>query len=142
MDKSQLNKIKITKPKIIKLPEGNVMRFLRKDDVSRAWKFGEAYFSKIRFGKIKAWKYHKKATLNLAVISGKVIFVFYSKKFNNFKKIQVNEKKYLRLTIPPKIWFGFKGLSKTESVIINLTDLKHNPKEVLRCKKNEIKFDW
>jgi dTDP-4-dehydrorhamnose 3,5-epimerase len=134
--------IKITKPKIIKLPEGNVMRFLKKKEMKRKWKFGEAYFSKIKFGKIKAWKYHKKSTLNLGVLVGKVKFVFYFHESNKCKTINIGEKQYARLTVPPKIWFGFKGLSKPESIIINLTDLEHNPKEVLRRKKNEIKFKW
>ena len=142
MGKSKLRKIKITKPKIIKLPEGNVMRFLRKKEMKRKWKFGEAYFSKIKFGKIKAWKYHKKTTLNLGALVGKVKFVFYFHESNKFKIINIGGKQYVRLTVPPKIWFGFKGLSKPESIIINLTDLKHDPKEVLRCKKNEIRFNW
>ena len=142
MGKNALNKIKIKRLKIIKLPAGNVMRFLRKKETKKKWKFGEIYFSKIKFGKVKAWKYHLKATMKLGVIVGKVKFVFYSHKSKSFKTIKMEEKKYARLTIPPKIWFGFKGISKTESIIISLTDLTHSPKEVLRCEKNQIKFDW
>ena len=142
MGKNKLNKIKIKRLKIIKLPAGKVMRFLRKEEMEKKWKFGETYFSKIKFGKIKAWKYHAKTTMNLAVLVGKVKFVFYSQQFKSFKTIIMEEKKYARLTIPPKIWFGFKGISKTESIIINLTDLIHSPKEVLRCKKNQIQFNW
>ena len=51
------------------------MRFLKKNELKN-WTFGEAYFSKIKFNKIKAWKYHSKMTLNLAVPHGKVKFVF------------------------------------------------------------------
>ena len=36
--------------------------------------------SKIKFGKIKAWKFHTKMILNLIVPVGKVKFVFYSQK--------------------------------------------------------------
>ena len=117
------------------------MHILKNDELKN-WNFGEAYISKIKFGKIKAWKYHQKTTLNLAVPVGRVKFVFYSEKSECFRKIEIGEKKYARLTVPPKIWFGFKGLSKIESIIINLTDLKHDPNEVLRRKKNEIKFNW
>ena len=106
------------------------------------WIFKEAYFSKIKFGKVKAWRYHLKMTLNLVVPHGKVKFVFYSKKEDIFKIIEIGEKHYSRLTVPPKLWFGFKGISKYESIILNLTNIPHDPKEILRCKKNKIKFNW
>ena len=87
MGKKILNKIKVTKLKIIKLPAGNIMRALRKNEL-RNWTFGEAYFSKVKFGKIKAWKFHTKMTLNLIVPLGKVKFVFYSKKMMLLKLLQ------------------------------------------------------
>ena len=54
----------------------------------------------------------------------------------------IGEKKYSRLVVPPKVWFGFKGISKPESIILNLANFKHDPKEILRCKKNKIQFNW
>ena len=60
--KELLNKIKVKPLKIISLPAGNIMRALIKKDLKNGI-FGEAYFSKIKFGKIKAWKYHLKMTL-------------------------------------------------------------------------------
>ena len=141
MGKKLLDKIKVTPLKIIKLSAGNIMHALNKNELKN-WIFGEAYFSKIKPGKIKAWKYHMKMILNLVVPYGKVKFVFYSQKDKNFKIVEIGEKKYSRLTIPPKIWFGFKGISKYESIILNVTNIKHNPKEILRCNKNKIDFDW
>ena len=141
MKKNILNKI-TTKPlKIIKLPSGNVMHVLKKNDYKN-WIFGEAYFSKIKFGKIKAWKYHLKMTLNLVVPHGKVKFVFYSEKLQRFKIVEIGEKKYSRLTVPPKVWFGFKGISKSESTILNLANAQHSPKEVLARNLKDIKFNW
>ena len=139
MGKNIINKIKVHRPKVIKLSEGNVLRVLRKDEVKR-WSFAEAYFSKIKFGKVKAWKHHLKMTINIAVPKGKVKFVFYSNK--KFRSISIGEKNYCRLTIPPKVWFGFKGMSKSESIILSLTNIKHTPKEVMRIKKDKIKFNW
>ena len=141
MGKKFLGKIKVTPLKIIKLSTGNIMRVLDKNELKNRT-FGEVYFSKIKFGKIKAWKYHLKMILNLVVPYGKVKFVLYSQKDKNFKVVEIGEKKYLKLTVPPKIWYGFKGMSKHESIILNVTNIKHNPKEILRCKKNEINFDW
>ena len=141
MGKKLLDKIKVTLLKVIKLPTGNIMRVLKKNELKN-WTFGEAYFSKIKFNKIKAWKYHSKMMLNLAVPHGKVKFVFYSQKEDIFRVIEIGEKNYSRLTVPPKLWFGFKGISKFESIILNLTNIAHDPKEILRCKKNNIKFNW
>ena len=141
MGKKLLDKIKTTPLKIIKLPTGNIMRVLKKNE-SKNWNFGEAYFSKIKFNKIKAWKYHLKANLNLVVPYGKVKFVFYSQKDKNFKVVEIGKKKYFRLTVPPKIWFGFKGISRHESIILSVTNIKRNPKEILIWKKNKISFDW
>ena len=141
MGKSILNKVKINSLKIIRSPNGNVIRILRKQDLKN-WNFKEAYFSTIKFNKIKAWKFHLKMTLNLVVPKGRVKFVFYSKEDDHFKVIELGEKKYSRLTVPPNIWFGFKGISKNESIILNLANIQHDPKEILRCTKNKIKFNW
>ena len=141
MGKKLLDKIKVIPLNILKSPSGKIMHVLKKNQLKN-WSFGEAYFSIIKFNKTRAWKYHLKMTLNLVVPKGKVKFVFYSKKDNIFKTIQIGEKKYSRLMVPPKIWFGFKGIGKPESIILNLANIQHNPKEVLRCKKNKIKFNW
>ena len=117
------------------------MRVLKKNDLKN-WNFREAYFSKIKFGKVKAWKFHLKMMLNLIVPYGKVKFVFYSQKTKRFRTIEIGEKKYSRLTVPSKIWFGFKGTGKQENIILNLANIQHDPKEVLRCNKNKIKFNW
>ena len=139
--KNILNKIKVTSLKIIKLPTGNIMRALKKKELSN-WTFHEAYFSKIKFNKVKAWKFHKKMKLNLIVPFGTVKFVFYSENKNIFKVIKIGEKNYSRITVPPKIWFGFKGLSKPESIVLNLANIQHDDKEIFRYKKNKIKFNW
>ena len=141
MGKKILNKIKIQRLKIIKITAGNIMRILKKKNLTKGG-FGEAYFSKIKFRSIKAWKYHKKMFLNLTVPVGKVKFVFYSEKDNRFRVIEIGEKKYSRITVPPKIWFGFKGIGKSESIILNITNIEHNSKEIIRRKKNQIKFKW
>ena len=141
MGKTVLDKIKVIPLKIKKQSLGNVMYVLKKKELKKG-NFGEAYFSKIKFNKIKAWKYHLKMMLNLTVPYGKVKFVFYSKQDNSFRVIEIGAKKYFRLTVPPKIWFGFKGMGKSENIILNITNIQHDPKEILRCKRNKIKFKW
>ena len=73
--------------------------------------------------------------LNIVVPHGKVKFVFYSQNENRFKIVEIGERVYSRLTIPPKIWFGIKGMAKPESIIVDLINLRWNPKEQINIKE-------
>ena len=103
-------------------------------------KIKETYFSVIYFNKVKAWKFHKKMSLNLLVSKGKVRFVFFFK--NKFKIIEDDENKKLLLKIPPKIWFGFKGLKKPSSLILNLADTIHNKNEQIVRDIKYFNYNW
>lgn len=122
----------IIKPlKKIHLEAGDVMHALKESD--REFNgFKEAYFSTIKNKKIKAWKRHLRMTMNLIVPVGKVQFNFYDKKKVFLNNIIIGEENYLRLTVPPMIWFGFKGLSTSTSFILNISDIAHDPSEVER----------
>ena len=48
----------------IDMPGGGMLRSLKQSENGYSG-FGEAYFSQIEKGKIKAWKRHKKMKLNL-----------------------------------------------------------------------------
>ena len=56
-------------------------------------------------------------TLNLTVPIGKVLFVFMDGN-NNFREEIIGEKFYNRVTVPPGLWFGFKNLSRSKSLIL------------------------
>ena len=86
-------------------------------------------------------------TLNLIVPVGSVLFCFVdvrenSSTFNDVYKIILSKHAYFRLTVPPGIWFGFKGISDGLNLICNVADMDHDPNEVLRKNINEIKIDW
>jgi dTDP-4-dehydrorhamnose 3,5-epimerase len=104
--------------------------------------FGEAYFSWINSGKIKGWKKHYKMTLNLVVPVGKVQFVFFSENKNVFKSIIIGEKNYYRLTVPPKIWFAFKGVAKMNSLVLNFANISHKSDIIKKMPLKKIKFNW
>ena len=96
---------------------------------------------------VKAWKKHTKMTCNLLVPHGKVEFVIFDDRNANaenhcFAKICLSKENYKRLTIPPKVWFGFKGVDKENSIILNVSDMKHDPDEVQRASLDEILFNW
>ena len=51
---------------------------------------------------------------------------------NILNNIIIGEDNYARITVPPNIWFGFKGVSSKTSFILNISDLSHDPSEVER----------
>ena len=134
----------LTPLKIIDVPDGRVFHAIKEIDPGFN-NFGEAYFSEIEPRKIKAWKRHKKMTLNLIVPNGEIRFVLFDdrkSKTTKFQEVILSTKYYYRLTIPPMIWVGFQGFSKTNSLLLNIANLMHDPEEVDRKDINEIEFDW
>jgi len=134
-------KISVTPLKKINLEDGDILHALKKSDLGYAG-FGEAYFSFIKFNAVKAWKLHKEMTLNLVVPVGDVRFVFFSQQDAGFLELEIGENNYQRITVPPGIWFGFKGIHAYTSLIINLADIEHDPKEGQKKSINEFKYEW
>ena len=121
---------------------GDVMHALKNSDNGFNG-FGEVYFSWVERGAIKAWKCHQHMTLNLVVPLGEISFVFHIKDQENcFRTENIGEEKYVRLTVPPGIWFGFQGRGSSQSLLMNLADMAHDPDEVLRKKTSEIVYNW
>ncbi len=134
----------LTRLNIIRTPGGDVLHAMKNDSPGFV-NFGEAYFSEIQPNVIKGWKRHRNMTLNLVVPIGKVQFVLFDdRKSDNiqFQKIIISRENYCRLTIPPMIWMGFKGLSKKDSMLLNIANIRHRPEEVDKKNIDEIDFDW
>ena len=62
----RLDEIRITSLQRIQVPGGDVLHAIKMSDPSFTG-FGEAYFSIVHQGTIKAWKRHRKMTLNLVL---------------------------------------------------------------------------
>lgn len=124
----------------IALAEGDVLHAMKRSDRGFAG-FGEAYFSIVNHGAVKAWKRHLRMTLNLVVPVGEVQFVF-ADGAGAFRAERIGEGRYRRLTVPPGVWFGFKGLAAPWSLLMNVADIAHDPLEVERRSISEMKFDW
>ena len=125
------DKIVLKKLKKFQSDEGEVLHAL-KDSEDEFNGFKEAYFSTIKHNKIKAWKRHLKMKMNLIVPVGEVQFNFYDSQKKILNNIVIGHKNYSRITVPPMIWFGFKGLSSNISYILNISDVSHDPSEVER----------
>ena len=138
---SLLNQIKVTPLRQVSTIGGDVWQALKCNEDSFEG-FGEAYFSWVEPGIIKAWKKHLKMTMNLIVPIGNVHFVFFEMVSGTFREEFIGTSSYVRITVPPRIWFGFQSMSNTPSLVLNLANLTHDPEEVERKSLNEIEFDW
>ena len=139
----------ITPLKKIYRPKGDIFHALKNMEVGYEG-FGEAYFSTIKPETIKAWKRHFRMTLNLICIRGEIHFVLYddrreSKSYGQFMEVTLSPlKHYCRLTVPPNVWMGFKGMDQVDSLLLNVANIPHDPieQENIPMEESPIVFDW
>ena len=136
-----LDQIKIKPLKRINKNGGDILHAMKSTEDSFQG-FGEAYFSWVDSGIVKAWKKHLEMTMNLVVPLGKVRFVFHDPESLNFREELIGENYYQRLTVPPGIWFGFQGKAKNSSLVLNLANRVHSSEEVIRLDLEKIQYDW
>lgn len=141
MDNVTLQNITVTPLARISTPGGDVMHALKKTEKVFAG-FGEAYFTWAELDYPKAWKRHAKMTLNLIVPSGEVRFVFHIAGQKEFRVEDIGTKHYARITVPPGVWFGFKGLATQPSLVLNVASIPHSPDEVERLSVADLPYDW
>jgi len=127
---------------------GKVMHMLRNDSDLFSG-FGEVYFSTIYCHKIKAWKKHAKMTQNFAVPVGEIRLVIYdgrkeSPTYQELQEIELGEDHYSLVKIPPLVWYGFQGVSLVPALIVNCSDLPHDPQESqsLEATSKVIPYEW
>ena len=126
-----IDKITLTKLNIIENEKGNLFHAMKKSSTGFAG-FGEAYFTHVKKRNIKGWKRHKAMTLNLVVISGLVEIVLVEDKELieiSRKRIILGGENYSRLTVPPGLWMAFSGVSDQENIMLNISNIEHDPKE-------------
>lgn len=143
---SNINGILITPIEIVSVPGGDVLHGMKLNDSGYVG-FGEAYFSTVNTGVIKAWKRHREMTMNIVVPFGCVRFVIYDDREtdssqHSFQQVVLSRDNYFRLTVPPMVWMGFEGLGVEENILLNISNIKHSPDEVDRLMINEVNFDW
>ena len=138
--------VKLQTPNKFSDENGEILHAIRNFDESFV-DFGEAYFSSVKKNKIKAWKRHKKMTLNIVVPFGSIAFVVYddrklSSTENLFIFYVLSRKNYKRITIPPMLWLGFMGLGDDENCLLNVASIPHDPEESDRKHIDEIPYEW
>lgn len=128
---------------------GAVLHLLRSD--SPEFKtFGECYFSEVLPGAVKAWKRHLLQTQNLAVPIGRIRIVLFDDRISSPSKdrLEIIElgrpDAYLRIRIPPGIWYGFTCISSEKALLANCADIPHNPSEseTMSIDQSIIPYNW
>jgi len=141
MGKLSLDDILVTPLAHISTNGGDVQHVMKNSDGGYT-SFGEAYFSWVNTGTVKAWKRHTEMIMNVVVPVGMVRFVFYLDTVKLFRTVDIGRENYVRLTVPPGIWFGFQCLSESDGLVLNIASIPHDPNEVERMDLSEIDFDW
>jgi dTDP-4-dehydrorhamnose 3,5-epimerase len=125
-----ISDISVSDVSIIPNEFGDIVKILKCDEKNFE-KITEVYCSWVVPNKIKAWKLQDLQTMNLFVLKGNIRFVFIDEK-DEVMKIDISSNSYKLLTIPPGIWYGFMCVSGDDGLILNSTDLAHNPDSVQR----------
>lgn len=140
--------VTLTSLKRVSVINGDVYHALKASEETYKG-FGELYFSRIDYGKVKGWKKHTKFTLNLTVPAGYVRFVvFLSDKETGLPSELVGEyliganDNHQRLTVPPGYWVAFQGLHQSVNVIANVIPEEHIPAEAENIELAANPFDW
>lgn len=142
--------VSVKKLRAIPDERGRLMEILRSDDPGFT-KFGQVYMTTCYPGVVKGWHYHHKQTDYMTAISGMVKIVLYDNREDSPTKGELNEffvgrHNRIRLTIPPGVCHGFKGISTDESIIINTVTEPYNydnPDEHrIDPHDNDIPYNW
>jgi dTDP-4-dehydrorhamnose 3,5-epimerase len=142
--------VKVKQLKPIADERGRLMEMLRHDD-KEFIKFGQIYMTTCYPGVVKGWHYHKKQLDNFICVKGMLKLVLYDSREGSKTKGEVNEffmgeHNQILVQIPKDVYHGFKGISETESIIINCcTEAydRNDPDEFrLPAHTEEIPYDW
>ncbi|MDH3284882.1 MAG: dTDP-4-dehydrorhamnose 3,5-epimerase family protein [Acidobacteriota bacterium] len=113
--------------------------------------FGQVHMTTIFPGVVKAWHRHTTRTDVITVVAGMIRLGLYddregSRTAGELNQFFVGVHNPLRIVVPPRVWFGMKGLGSEESLVTVLTDLPYDSKdpdeERLDPEINDIPFDW
>ena len=133
----------IFKNQVIENEKGKVRKILSKSD--RVFnEFGEIYYSEVITNQVKAWKCHTRMQSILSVAYGAVKFVTVSIEGldYSFKEFLIDDMSGEILVIPSNNWFGFKGIQKYKSVIMNFADIQHDPNECITKPITGFDYEW
>lgn len=148
--KTLIDGVKVKKLRLLPDERGRLMEILRKDDEFFE-KFGQVYMTTTYPGVVKGWHYHKIQNDNMTVVKGMAKIVLFDEREGSPTKGVVNEffvgeHNPIIIHIPRLVWHGFKCISETEAIMVNVpTELYNyqNPDEYRKPPDDGgIPYDW
>ena len=138
--------IKIIKKNQIIDERGKIMHMMRSDDPNFT-KFGEIYFSYSHPNTVKAWHLHKRMTVNYVCVVGKIKLVLFDDRKQSptkgmLQEIFLTTENYSLVSVPPRIWNGFKSVENKFSIIANCSDIPHETEEMERKPFDDPYFNY
>lgn len=140
----------VKKLKVIPDERGRLMEMMRSDDVFFE-KFGQVYMTTAYPGVVKGWHYHKVQSDNMVIVKGMMKIVLYDARENSPTNKEINEfffgeQNPSLLHIPAGVLHGFKCISQTEAICVNIPDQAYdynNPDEYRTDPHSgEVPYDW
>ena len=147
---TQIEGVKIKHLTVIPDERGRLTEMLRRDD-DIFTKFGQVYLTTAYPGVVKAWHYHKKQADNFVVVKGMMKVVLYdaregSSTFGRINEFFMGDYNLMLLRIPEGVYHGFKCISETEAMVINIPTEPYNhqaPDEYrVSPHSKDIPYDW
>jgi dTDP-4-dehydrorhamnose 3,5-epimerase len=145
---NQIHDVVVSPLRRIADERGAVFHMLREDSPVFT-RFGEIYFSLVYPDVVKGWHVHSEMTLNYAVPVGMIKLVCYDDRADSPSKgvvqeLHIGELNYALVTIPPRVWNGFKGIGSQTALVANCATTPHDPGEIQRVDPfiNDIPYDW
>ena len=138
----------ITPKKRICDDRGRIMHIMKSQDENFT-QFGEVYISTVYPGVVKGWHLHDLMTLNYVVVKGMIKFALYdarkdSPTYGQTQDVCIGEHNYSQVTVPPGVWNGYMGIGTEEALVVNFTDIPHDPNEITRMDPDDcfIPYKW
>ena len=132
--------VKTKQLKVIPDERGRLMELLRSDD-EYFIRFGQVYLTTVYPGVVKAWHYHELQTDTFFCLKGMLKVVLYDNRESSPTKGEINEffigeHNPISVQIPHQVTHGFKCISETEAMVLNV------PTELFNyAEPDEIRFD-
>ncbi len=130
---TKIDGVKLTPLSMFEDERGAVLHFIKKSS-SVFNEFGEVYFSKVNPGYEKGWKLHRKISQRVVVPMGEVKFKIVDMRASSLTygatdEFVIGQSNYAMCEIPAGVYYSFKSNIEEVSLIANLIDSEHDPKE-------------
>lgn len=150
MGKKTIQGVETKALNIIPDERGRLIEILRNDEPMFK-KFGQVYLTTAYPGVVKGWHFHKKQWDHFMTIKGMIKLVLYDKREDSptqgvLQEFFQGEHFNILVSIPPGVWHGFKCVSDSEAMILNVSSepyFYNEPDEFrLPPHSKEIPYDW